>query len=597
MSELLRGLECDRGGCACHASARRGRGLTHCPAHEDRTPSLSVFTGREGAPAWSCKAGCKWLAVTEALEERGLVHSIRHENGRLDAVHERKGKWVGADGRVGLNGRSPKDMLYGIERLASAKAGHGVVLVEGEKAAVALCRLEIVAVATVCGAATTPSTAALQPLVGRPVVLWPDADDAGRQHMSSIAEVLAGLGVEARIVEWAGAPEHGDAADYVEHLAGADEEERRAGVLAFLRSARKPVNPISNTGFTGFTRTTGWTAAELMAVEFPPPKWAVDELIPEGLTIFAGRPKIGKSWLVLGLAVAIASGGRALGRVKVVAGDVLYLALEDSGRRLQSRLAAILGTSPGPARLRLETTWPRSNEGGVDRLRQWLEAHPEARFVIVDTLARFRPVTREAGYSQDYAAIEPLQALASEFGVAIIIVHHQRKVDAHDWVDTISGTLGLAGAADGMIAIFRDRDVHDAIVRVTGRDIEDGKHGLRWTPATASWSLTADLPMHPERQRIVDLVREAGPLGPTEVARRLGKPVGTVKVLMRRMEDVDQLVSSDGTYAAPGQALMHVDPVIPIDPVNPVNPVNPCVHTLTSTMDGVTTCLHCGEEV
>src|SRR5262249_53009093 len=126
------------------------------------------------------------------------------------------------------------------------------------------------------------------------------------------------------------------------------------------------------------------------------------------------------------------------------------------------------------------------------------------------------------------------------------------------------------GAADGMIAIFREREEPHAMMRVTGRDVEDAKHGLKWDPALSSWALSADLPMHPERQRILGLLREAGPLGPTEVARRLGKPVGAVKVLVRRMAEAEQLVATDGLYAPPGQG---VTPLVPINPVNRVNPV------------------------
>ena len=110
-------------------------------------------------------------------------------------------------------------------------------------------------------------------------------------------------------------------------------------------------------------RTT-WTAAELLTVEFPPARFAVPGLIAEGANLLVGSPKLGKSWLALNLGVAIACGGCALGRVPVVAGDVLYLALEDSGRRLQSRLRQILCDDPAPERLtssslRASTSCPR----------------------------------------------------------------------------------------------------------------------------------------------------------------------------------------------------------------------------------------------
>jgi len=92
----------------------------------------------------------------------------------------------------------------------------------------------------------------------------------------------------------------------------------------------------SGTGFTaGAPERTSWTAAELRDLKFPEPRWAVPGIIPEGVTLLGGAPKIGKSWLALGLSLAIASGGKALGSVEVEPGAVLYLALEDTGRRLQ----------------------------------------------------------------------------------------------------------------------------------------------------------------------------------------------------------------------------------------------------------------------
>ena len=86
----------------------------------------------------------------------------------------------------------------------------------------------------------------------------------------------------------------------------------------------------------------------LIAETFQPLNWAVNGLLPEGCVLFAGRPKLGKSWLVLQLALAVASGGKALGSIPAEQGDVLYLALEDTKRRLQSRVKTLLRSSPVP---------------------------------------------------------------------------------------------------------------------------------------------------------------------------------------------------------------------------------------------------------
>lgn len=91
-----------------------------------------------------------------------------------------------------------------------------------------------------------------------------------------------------------------------------------------------------------------FTAADLMALELPETRWAVPDIVPEGVTLLVGKPKLGKSWLTLGFGVATATGGVALGTKRVEQGECLYLALEDNRRRLQKRLTKLLSGSPAP---------------------------------------------------------------------------------------------------------------------------------------------------------------------------------------------------------------------------------------------------------
>jgi RecA-family ATPase len=76
---------------------------------------------------------------------------------------------------------------------------------------------------------------------------------------------------------------------------------------------------------------------------FPPLSWILPNIIPaEGLTILCSKPKFGKSWLVLDLCIACTHDRFTLGKIKPTQGDVLYLALEDSKRRLQRRMTKLL---------------------------------------------------------------------------------------------------------------------------------------------------------------------------------------------------------------------------------------------------------------
>src|SRR6188472_2987328 len=80
------------------------------------------------------------------------------------------------------------------------------------------------------------------------------------------------------------------------------------------------------------------SAKELRGKKFPALKYIVPNVIAEGCTLLAGRPKLGKSWLMLDVGIAVAAGRFCLGEAKCEQGDVLYLALEDNERRLQRRI-------------------------------------------------------------------------------------------------------------------------------------------------------------------------------------------------------------------------------------------------------------------
>lgn len=324
---------------------------------------------------------------------------------------------------------------------------------------------------------------------------------------------------------------------------------------------------------------TSWFADELMAQDFPDPRWAVPGILAEGVNLLAGSPKVGKSWLALGIGVAVASGGRALGRVKVAEGDVLYLALEDTGRRLQSRLRAVLGTDPAPPRLKLATFCERLDEGGQVRIRKWLQSTPDARLVIVDVLTKVRPQSKDSAnrYESDYGAVSALKALADEFGVAFLLVHHVRKAASEDFLDAVSGTNGLAGAADCVLVLARSRGNASAVLKLTGRDVEEAEHPLEFKPDTGTWLLldgaAADYELGDTRRRILHLLRDVDFLTPQHVADRLDISEDNARQTLRRMAKAEQVdTDGQGRYFAP------------LSPVTPVTPVT-CSPSLSDTSD------------
>lgn len=226
----------------------------------------------------------------------------------------------------------------------------------------------------------------------------------------------------------------------------------------------------------------------LMEQDFPPIRYVVKDLIPEGLTILAGPPKIGKSWLVLDIGLAVSCGQQALGSIATEQRPVLYLALEDGKRRLQSRLATLGATKPS-ANLTFITTAPSADIAAT--IGEFFHAHAgRDPVVFLDTWGKaVRPaVGGETTYERDYKVAGGLKALADAHpGSSIIVVHHTRKSERSDFVDAVSGTQGIAGAADTVLVLRRARGETTGTLSATSRDTKEGEYRInldgvgRWT--------------------------------------------------------------------------------------------------------------------
>ncbi len=200
------------------------------------------------------------------------------------------------------------------------------------------------------------------------------------------------------------------------------------------------------------------SAREILATDYPAPRWAVPGLVPEGLTILAGHPKVGKSWIALSLGVAVAAGGSFLGKRPAIKGAVTYFALEDNARRIKDRLLR-LGVTSSPGELEFEFSLPPIGGGGLEALDSWLEAREDVRLVVLDVFNRIRaPRPKGADpYLHDAGQVALLQALAMRRAVSIYMTHHDKKAGADDWLDRVSGTQGIAGGADAVVLLERQR--------------------------------------------------------------------------------------------------------------------------------------------
>ena len=229
--------------------------------------------------------------------------------------------------------------------------------------------------------------------------------------------------------------------------------------------------------------------AWLDAQEFPPLSYAVPGLIPEGSVLLVGAPKIGKSWLVLAVGLAASEGGKALG-LDIPKRPVLYLALEDGDRRLQDRCRRLLGTDPIPPEFQYLNRIEPGRAGDI--IAAWLYWHHEPPpLIILDTLGKVLPPTQlgEDRYQRDYRVGSALKRIVDEHpGTTLLVNHHDRKAIAEDFVDSVSGTHGLAGAADTIIVLARDRNEAAGLIKVTGRDVAEGEYAVTFKDG-AVWEL------------------------------------------------------------------------------------------------------------
>jgi hypothetical protein len=300
------------------------------------------------------------------------------------------------------------------------------------------------------------------------------------------------------------------------------------------------------------------TARQLQQREFPPISYVMPGLIPEGLSLLVGRPKLGKSWMGLDICIAIAGGRFCLGERKPTEGDVLYCALEDNPRRLRRRIDWLLPpkSHAWPERLTLATEWRRLDKGGVDDLQEWAESVPKPRLIVLDTLAGVRPVRVQNGYTEDYESVVTLHRLANKLGIGILVLHHTRKMEADDPIDTVSGTLGLPGCADTILVL--NRTSQGTTLYVRGRDVEEAEHAMTFDKIGCRWTILGDATeVHRSKERgsiLAALWEASEPLSPQEIAIAAGMPRGNVDRLLHHMANAGEVVKiGRGQYRHPSR--------------------------------------------
>lgn len=530
-------------------------------AEDDPTACRDYVREAAGLPAW--KPG-----RAERPADPQFVYRDEHGDPylRVTKVHRPGGKsfyqhsW---NGSAWVKGAQQVRIPY---RLPEVIAADTVYIVEGEKDADRLAGLGLVATSAPEGAGKWRPELNHW-FTGKNVIILADNDEPGRKHADQVHAALKGTAASVRSVHFPMLPEKGDVSDYLDLGHGKDD------LLAYVDG----IEPAQD-------RLTSFNARDLMQMEFEPVRYVVPGYIAEGCTILAGAPKLGKSWLVLQAAVAVARGGTCLGG-QCEQGDVLYLALEDNPRRLKERLIMQnrfdgLLRRGMPECLQFETEWPQADRGGIAKIEEWLKAHPNAKLVIIDVLKMFRAARKgnKNAYDLDYEDIRPLTRLAGIYKVAIVVVHHTNK-GAHtaDPFDRVSGTGGISGAADATLTLERNEG---GLVELygRGRDIEEIETAVSFDKTSCTWSVrgdAAEVSMSDTAAKIVRAMRDADePMGPTAIAAEAGlKPVIVRQHLPRLAKEGKIQKEGRGMWVIAGKVTAPSNP--PLHSLQTSQPENP----------------------
>lgn len=318
-------------------------------------------------------------------------------------------------------------------------------------------------------------------------------------------------------------------------------------------------------------------ADAIMATDFEPLRWTVPGYVPEGLSILAGRQKLGKTWMALDFAVAVALGGVALGGVACSRGDVLYIDMENGERRIKRRLETLFPDNrnrPDLSRLEFATDAPSLGPDLLEALDEWRTSIERPALVVVDVLQRIKPAGNAArnSYENDYAAVSSLQQWATRHGVSVLVLHHTRKGGADDPLEALSGSNGLSACADTTLVL--DRTAAGITLYVRGRDVEERETALRFDGG--HWSVlgeAAEVKRSDERSKVLDALKTAAePMTPTDLADVLGIPRNNAKQLLFKMGKAGEVMKlpGRGRYIHPQRRDLYP---LPDNPDNPDNPI------------------------
>ncbi|MCA9840005.1 MAG: AAA family ATPase [Trueperaceae bacterium] len=285
-------------------------------------------------------------------------------------------------------------------------------------------------------------------------------------------------------------------------------------------------------------------ASELETMVFQDMSYVVNQLIPVGLSQLVAKPKMGKSFFSLELALTVATENNFL-NLETEHGSVLYFALEDNLRRLQTRTAQIMNGQKFPEQLSFATEAPQIGSALLSTIDDWRTSVDKPKLVIIDTLGRVMPGdSRSNEYSEVTQLLGSVQQYAFDHNLAILFVHHAKKNEAEggDHFDSSLGSQGIFGVMDAMLVLHKARMSSDAKLHVTGRDFEETILYITFDKSRGLWlpdkpNLAQELDLTPERLAVLKAIAD-GKTQARDIASHIGSsPSNTANKLKALLVD------------------------------------------------------------
>ena len=550
----------------------------YCPIHEStgfhKTPSLHISRGNTQPVLLNCitqhcdvkeilaAKGLSFADISDVrdgyrlvdeylyTDERGLpVYKVGREEKPAAKNRFPQSRWQDGEWKSGNSGSAI--LLFRLPRVKQAiAAGETIYVCEGEKDAKTLEALGLVGT-THSGGKLAGETSeydkrklhAYDALRGAAsVVVLPDIDpDGGGQKSGKV--IANHLSAFIPCVKLVMLPSPGGQKVDITNWIETGHAKADLDALVSRHKASKVGTPEA---------ATEWTLTGINHADLPEPQWLVPGLISRpGTFVLAGRPKIAKkSWLVLDMAFALATGGMVLGN-KVEQTKVLYLALEDYPRRMKDRARKMrLADSTNLTIVCSDGMAVIKRQGIVAYLHDYMARHPDTGAIFIDTLKCVWIVKDGNSYDETYNAMNDLKALAYDYDIALAFVHHTTKaVEGEDWANTIMGSTGLIAAADAYAVVRQAGKTFSA----RGKDIDDIDWAVQFDRIKWRYQVLGNavqVAQSDARQEILDTLAMSGSDGmtPKEVAEEISRKPNNVRQLLLKLKRDGMVQENHGKY-------------------------------------------------